>query len=191
MKLANAIKKLGTFAPVAEENGRYYATRNGHTISFLKNGVDGITCCHSRRNSEKDDLQSDYFAGSYFDNLTQAINFTLRQIERDEQEYRAAKQVPGTGRAQCQINRQQMAVRNLTAELKSAKMRFRRVSEIFGNEPSAENSALLQRAAIQLQNARAARDESESILREMARELTGPAYQPEEDAPADYIRANW
>jgi hypothetical protein len=74
--LTSAIKKLSKHGIVEHNNnGQYWAKINGHIVSFIKNGEDSTTCYHTKRIGEYDDPQTDYFAGEYWNNLTQAIRY--------------------------------------------------------------------------------------------------------------------
>lgn len=79
MTTANAIKKLSKYGEVKLNNtGLHFITLNGYIVSFRKNGAGenpDITCEHTCPVNEKSDISSDYFPGSYWDNLTQAIRF--------------------------------------------------------------------------------------------------------------------
>ena len=83
MTVANAIKKLARYGEVKHPTSMQYQTRIGdYIVSFLSNGEDRpdntITCCHTQRVTEKADYNSDYFPGSFWDNLTQAIDAATR-----------------------------------------------------------------------------------------------------------------
>ena len=82
MKLANAIKKLSQYGEVQKNStGKYWVIIGEYEVSFRRNGFGedpSITCEHTRKLTDKDDSQSDYFAGSYRDNLTQAIKFATK-----------------------------------------------------------------------------------------------------------------
>ena len=88
MTVKNAIKKLSKLGEV-HVNGvnEHYVFYKGHVISFFPNGSaapeNNITCEHVKRVGEKDDPNSDYLAGSFFDNLTQAISYVERSFESD------------------------------------------------------------------------------------------------------------
>jgi hypothetical protein len=81
MTIANATKKLikagfivlnvsGSFTAAHKDSAR--------VIEFHRNGgSDNVTCIRSRRISDKDDAMSDYFAGSWHDNITQAMRTVL------------------------------------------------------------------------------------------------------------------
>jgi hypothetical protein len=95
MTITNAVKKLGTFGTVsAEECGEWRATKGGYEVSFLRNGHgDQVTCFRTRRVTDQDDSQTDYFAGSFWPNMTQAIAHANRMIEQDARERGASARV--------------------------------------------------------------------------------------------------
>ena len=83
MKLAKAIKKIekrlgkkGCVSLSERGNGKAWVEHNGKVLSFwTKNGVDDhCHLWHVRRLSDKSDPHTDYFAGSHYSNLTQALN---------------------------------------------------------------------------------------------------------------------
>jgi hypothetical protein len=81
MTIANATKKLikAGFI-VLDVSGSFTAahTASNRVIEFHRNGgSENVTCIRSRRISDKDDAMSDYFAGSWHDNLTQAMRAVL------------------------------------------------------------------------------------------------------------------
>lgn len=81
MKIENAIKKLSKLTKVEKgDNNQYYAILNGTVISFYKNGggSDQAICFHTKRVGEQSDSMTDYFPGSFHNNLTQAINSATR-----------------------------------------------------------------------------------------------------------------
>lgn len=73
MQLSNAIKKLNNANFVITQNGkRYSAKANSHIIDFIEQ--DGrVLCVKVRAMNDTDDSSSDYNAGVWCDNLTQAI----------------------------------------------------------------------------------------------------------------------
>jgi len=86
MNVEKAIKKLSEFGTVERqgETSCYGMVMTGHDgreyyISFIGNGGAGlekdIVCEHVRRLSEISDSQSDYFPGSFYPNLTQALRY--------------------------------------------------------------------------------------------------------------------
>jgi hypothetical protein len=78
MKIQNAINKVQkiTGANCLKSGQFYYFSFNGHVLSFAQNGTDdSITCIHTKRNNEKDDIMTDYFCGTFHDNITQAVKF--------------------------------------------------------------------------------------------------------------------
>lgn len=80
MKLTNAIKKLGKYTEVRKLEYSYQAIQGNQAIEFFENGTSGeITCIRVRSIHDKDDIMSDYCAGSFCDNLTQAIKIARFQ----------------------------------------------------------------------------------------------------------------
>ena len=76
MALDKAIKMLSKHGVVNyNQNCEYWAVINGHYVGFYKNGEDSTTCYHTCKLGEQSDLQSDYDANNYWDNLTQAIRY--------------------------------------------------------------------------------------------------------------------
>ena len=80
MKLANAIKKLEKLGEVKNRGQEYSVIKDCQEISFMRNGrIEddyGITCIRVRMLNDKDDSMTDYCAGSFYNNLTQAIKST-------------------------------------------------------------------------------------------------------------------
>lgn len=73
MQTLNAIKKLTKSGFEVIQNGnRYIAKANRHIVSFADQGGD-IICINVRSQNDHDDVLSDYSAGVFCDNLTQAI----------------------------------------------------------------------------------------------------------------------
>jgi len=81
MTLTNAVKKANKVTgmqPKIEGQFRLYNYK-GWVLSFAQNGRDDYaTNYYTRREDQQDDLQTDYFAGTFHDNLTQAFNFINR-----------------------------------------------------------------------------------------------------------------
>ncbi len=82
MKISNAIKKLEKvgFKVTNDEELRsqlFVARRENstHVVEFMKNGgnSDQVTCIRVKRVNDQDDIMTDYFAGVWCDNITQAI----------------------------------------------------------------------------------------------------------------------
>ncbi len=83
MKIANAVKKLekasGKKVEKDERSNEYYVIIKKKVVSFMKNGMsDDAVCFYVRNENLHDDIQTDYFAGSFFRNLTQAINYAIK-----------------------------------------------------------------------------------------------------------------
>lgn len=82
MTLTNAIKKAEkATGQKATKQGQFYTfTLLGSTISFAQNGrSDQATNFYTKRVGPQDDITTDYFAGTFHDNLTQAIDFIKRR----------------------------------------------------------------------------------------------------------------
>jgi hypothetical protein len=78
MTTTNAAKKLtkAGFTVTEIRSGFYQATRaaSSYIIEYFRNGgSDSITCINIRHQLDKHDSQSDYCAGVWADNITQAI----------------------------------------------------------------------------------------------------------------------
>ena len=72
-----AIKTLAKACNGIQHNstGAYWGVIGKRIVSFRANGSDGACCFHTRRIDEEDDIQTDYFAGSFWSNLTRAIRY--------------------------------------------------------------------------------------------------------------------
>lgn len=78
MKTVNAIKKLQKAGLVITAVGNRYTAEKADCntiIKFIAQSEDSITCIQVRRKTDQDDSQSDYFAGTWCDNITQAIKY--------------------------------------------------------------------------------------------------------------------
>ena len=78
MTISNAIKKVEkNFAKVIKQDGgNYTATKNNKEISFRKNGhSEDITCIRVRSIKDLDDILTDYCAGVFYDNISQALKY--------------------------------------------------------------------------------------------------------------------
>ena len=79
MKITNAIKKLekAGFKVTNEDSQRFAARRENrtHVVEFMKNGgnCDQVICIRVRRANDLDDMMTDYCAGVWCDNISQAI----------------------------------------------------------------------------------------------------------------------
>jgi hypothetical protein len=82
MKLKNAIKKLSKHGEVKQDGNLFYAKVGKHAVEFMANGrideATTITCIRARRINDLDDSMSDYSAGVWCDNLTQAISLAQK-----------------------------------------------------------------------------------------------------------------
>ena len=85
MTVKNAIKKLSKLGTVEHNGQQGWVHYKGWSVSFLSNGAwsetTNITCEKARRLDDHNDIQSDYSAGSFFDNLTQAVRFVKRYTD--------------------------------------------------------------------------------------------------------------
>ena len=88
MKLASAIKKINARAKIVgldveitqqDQQAQTYVRFEGsnQVISFYssRNDEDAIHLIKVTRDGDVTDIQSDYFAGSFVDNITQALNW--------------------------------------------------------------------------------------------------------------------
>jgi len=76
MKVTNAIKKLEKAGfEVIKDAARYSARRKNDIIEFIQNGggSDQAICIRIMSANDRDDMMTDYSAGTYCDNLSQAI----------------------------------------------------------------------------------------------------------------------
>ena len=85
MKVKAVIKKVEKIlgVKVQNTNGRYYTNYDGKVLSFLGQGREGLGTggveadalnFHTRGENDHSDLQTDYYAGTFWDNATQMIN---------------------------------------------------------------------------------------------------------------------
>jgi hypothetical protein len=73
METQNAIKKLAKAGFEVKQTGnRYFAQAGRNIISFFEQS-GSVICINVRSSNDQDDAQSDYSAGVFCDNLTQAI----------------------------------------------------------------------------------------------------------------------
>jgi ribosomal protein L37AE/L43A len=79
-KTSYAIKRLSKYGEVehVEGSGLYTCCFNEVVIQFYDQNGEAI-CIRARRVDDHDDFQTDYFAGSYYDNISQAINRALAE----------------------------------------------------------------------------------------------------------------
>jgi hypothetical protein len=73
MQTTNAINKLEKAGFSIVSNGNRYQARLGRSVIGFYNQDDKINCINVRDMCDVDDAQSDYSAGVFCDNLTQAI----------------------------------------------------------------------------------------------------------------------
>jgi hypothetical protein len=80
MKITNAIKKLQKAGfEVINDGSRFSARRANNIVEFIKNGGDSdqAICIRVLSANDHDDIMSDYCAGTYCDNLSQAIRIAV------------------------------------------------------------------------------------------------------------------
>jgi hypothetical protein len=81
MTTTNAAKKLTKAGfTVSEIKGSFQASHpaTAYIIEYIRNGgSDNIICINVRRANDKDDSMTDYFAGTWVDNITQAIRLAI------------------------------------------------------------------------------------------------------------------
>tara|TARA_R110002153_G_scaffold100777_2_gene236814 strand:+ start:1434 stop:1676 length:243 start_codon:yes stop_codon:yes gene_type:complete len=76
MKITNAIKKLQKAGfEVINDGSRFSASRESNIIEFIQNGggSDQAICIRVMSADDQDDVMTDYSAGTYCDNISQAI----------------------------------------------------------------------------------------------------------------------
>ena len=76
MKISNAIKKLekaGYKVSSCDERFRFWAENGKDIISFFNQG-DSVRCINARSKGDEHDPMTDYSAGVYCDNISQAIS---------------------------------------------------------------------------------------------------------------------
>ena len=80
MKITNAIKKLEKAGFNVTAYGCQFAAQRGNDIiEFSKNGggSDSVICIRVRSVNDQDDSYSDYSAGVFCDNISQAIRLAV------------------------------------------------------------------------------------------------------------------
>jgi hypothetical protein len=76
MKLTSAIKKLEKAGFKVQNNGcQYWVENETNELSFCKNGGDSdqAICFNVRRKTDVSDMMTDYHAGAFYPNLSQAM----------------------------------------------------------------------------------------------------------------------
>jgi hypothetical protein len=78
--LKNTIKKAEKLSGTKiskDSNGKYIVFYKGYGISFYCNGKETetseSTCHYVKKVGNKDDMTTDYFAGTFWDNITQCF----------------------------------------------------------------------------------------------------------------------
>lgn len=76
MTIENAVKKIKKITNLNPriENRTYYFTGKKEELSFI-NQDNEITCIHRRGLNDISDINSDYFAGCFYDNISQALRY--------------------------------------------------------------------------------------------------------------------
>lgn len=77
MQTINAVKKLEKAGFVVHtEKGYKYTAKKGHNMITFWNQDSSISCINAQHVDDASDSQRDYFAGTYCDNLSQAIKIS-------------------------------------------------------------------------------------------------------------------
>lgn len=88
MTLSNTIKKAEKLAAAKVMNvdgtGQFFVSYKGYHISFIANGriednLDAICFYVSNKSRTEDDMNSDYWPGTFWDNLTQCFKSVDRK----------------------------------------------------------------------------------------------------------------
>jgi len=76
MTIINALKKATKTTGILPKKvgNKYYYTGKRDELSFHNQDNDAI-CIHVRRLTDVTDIQTDYFAGCFYDNLTQVLRY--------------------------------------------------------------------------------------------------------------------
>ncbi len=78
-KTISKIEKLTGQKIQTNSNGQCFLTFNNRVISFYANGRNTpdaeAICFYTKYVNSQDDMQTDYFSGTFHDNITQAYNF--------------------------------------------------------------------------------------------------------------------
>ena len=80
MTITKAIAKIekNLNVKVQNEGQKYFAVYKREVISFYQNGRGNeITCINTARVGDVSDSMTDYHAGCFHDNITQAIRFLI------------------------------------------------------------------------------------------------------------------
>jgi hypothetical protein len=79
MKIQNAINKLQKNGFIVTHNGSQFSAKKGNckrVVEFSRNGhSDEAVCIGFRHEDDHTDIQSDYFAKTYCNSLTQAMRY--------------------------------------------------------------------------------------------------------------------
>lgn len=77
-KLTNVLAKCKKITGMdAEKIGMFHVFNyNGYSIEISQNGTeDWVSLIYVKRQGLEDDIRSDYFAGTFFENITQAFRY--------------------------------------------------------------------------------------------------------------------
>ena len=74
MKATNALKKLTKAGFVVTQSGNRYSAQAGRNVIEFHQQDEDIICIRVRSVNDRDDVMSDYSAGTWCDNLSQAIH---------------------------------------------------------------------------------------------------------------------
>lgn len=91
MEIKNAIRKLEKSGYLVSGSGStgFRAVKSGlsYVVEFRQNGggSEEVVCIRVRHVVDIDDSQSDYSAGAWFGNITQAIKFADSHIKTEEE----------------------------------------------------------------------------------------------------------
>lgn len=81
MKVESAIKKLNKAGFNVKQYGQQFIAIHkaaSYCVQFYRNGgMDSVTCINVRRHDERDEIETDYVAGVFADNITQAIKLAM------------------------------------------------------------------------------------------------------------------
>ena len=92
MTIQNAIKKIQSLSGMKVQKNEvnlYWVNYKGYTISFHvngrldENGNGEATNYYVKREDLTDDYQADYFAGSFWDNLTRCFKYVNRTTQQN------------------------------------------------------------------------------------------------------------
>ncbi len=69
------VGQLSRYGDVQQDGrGKYWLQHSGYTVSVIDQAGEAL-CIRVRHSSDKDDLLTDYFAGSYFSSIKKALKY--------------------------------------------------------------------------------------------------------------------